>query len=458
MQCEVHSATADDHASATGRREPALSRASQRPYYDAADVVRLRGSVHDRAHARAPGRRAALGAAPHGALRPRARRAHRQPGRAEVQAGLKAIYLSGWQVAADANLAGQMYPDQSLYPANSVPAVVRRINNALAPRRPDRARRRARQRSHWFAPIVADAEAGFGGAAQRLRADEGDDRGGRRRRALRGPAREREEVRPHGRQGARPDAAQFIRTLIAARLAADVCDVPTRPRRAHRRRQREAAHERRRRARPRRSSTRRAHRRGLLPRSRAASSTAIARGLAYAPYADLIWCETSTPDLERGAASSPKAIHAKFPGKLLAYNCSPSFNWKKQPRRRDRSPSSSASSARWATSSSSSRSPASTRSTTSMFELARELQGPRDGGLRRAAAGGVRRREPTATPRRSTSARSAPATSMPSRRPWPGAAPRSPRLPGAPRSSSSTRSPEAPGVAGARRRARDALG
>ena len=143
----------------------------------------------------------------------------------QVKAGLKAIYLSGWQVAADANLAGQMYPDQSLYPANSVPAVVKRINQAL---------QRADQIDHcegsddtyWFAPIVADAEAGFGGPLNVFELMKCDDRGGRRRRPLRGSALLREEVRPHGRQGARADR-DAIRNLIAARLAADVMGVPT---------------------------------------------------------------------------------------------------------------------------------------------------------------------------------------------------------------------------------------
>ena len=122
--------------------------------------------------------------------------------------------------------------------------------------------------------------------------------------------------------------SQFIRTLIAARLAADVCDVPTVARRAHRRAQRHADHERRRRARPR-VPHRRAHARRATSASRPGLESAIARGLAYAPYADLIWCETSTPDLRRGAPSSRRRSTRSFPGKLLAYNCSPSFNWKR---------------------------------------------------------------------------------------------------------------------------------
>ena len=172
----------------------------RRPYTDE-EVERLRGSVVIEHTLARLGARAALAAA---APEPYVAALGALTGNQavqQVQAGLKAIYLSGWQVAADANLAGQMYPDQSLYPADSVPTVVRRINKALL--RADQIEHaEGDRRHHWFAPIVADAEAGFGGAAQRLRADEGDDRGGRRRRALRGPARLGEEVRSHGRQGA----------------------------------------------------------------------------------------------------------------------------------------------------------------------------------------------------------------------------------------------------------------
>ena len=156
-----------------------------------------------------------------------------------VKAGLKAIYLSGWQVAADANLAGQMYPDQSLYPANSVPQVVRRINQAL--QRADQIHHaEGKDDTYWFAPIVADAEAGFGGAAERLRADEVHDRGRRGGRALRGSARLREEVRPHGRQSADPDAGrrQASRRGAAGGRRAGRADAYDR---AHRRQRREPA-------------------------------------------------------------------------------------------------------------------------------------------------------------------------------------------------------------------------
>ena len=240
-----------------------------------------------------------------------------------VKAGLKAIYLSGWQVAADANLAGQTYPDRSLYPANSVPAVVRRINNAL--RRADQiAWSSGTAAPEWLAPIIADAEAGFGG---HLNAFE-----------LMGSMIEAGAAGVHfedqlasekkcGHLGGKVlvPTEQFERTLTAARLAADVADVPT----------------------------------VLIARTDALSATlltsdiddrdrrfltgertpegffrvgdgmesAVARGLAYAPHADLLWCETSTPDLEE-ARFFAEAILDRFPDKVLAYNCSPSFNWK----------------------------------------------------------------------------------------------------------------------------------
>ena len=208
----------------------------------------------------------------------------------QIKAGLKAIYCSGWQVAADANLAGDMYPDQSLYPVNSVPQVVRKINKAL--QRADQIESvEGNNNTDYFAPIVADAEAGFGGPLNVL-----------------------------------VPTSQFVRTLISARLAADVCGVPT----------------------------------VLIARTDANSAKlltsdiderdhefitgertpegfhkitgglemGIARGLAYAPYADLLWLETSTPCLKE-AKKFADAIHEIFPNKLLAYNCSPSFNWEK---------------------------------------------------------------------------------------------------------------------------------
>ena len=246
----------------------------------------------------------------------------------QVKAGLKAIYLSGWQVAADANIAGEMYPDQSLYPVNSVPTVVQ-AHQQHASRAPTRSSTCRRQGRHRL--LRADRRrrrSRLRRRAQRLRADEGDDRGGRRRRALRGPARLGEEVRPHGRQGAGADARSGATSSIAARLAADVhgradasllartdaeaADLVT----SRRRRQRQAV--------PAPASAR-----SKASTARATGlDQAVSRGLAYAPYADLIWCETGKPDLDFAKAFA-EAIHAKFPGKLLAYNCSPSFNWKK---------------------------------------------------------------------------------------------------------------------------------
>jgi isocitrate lyase len=241
-----------------------------------------------------------------------------------VKAGLKSIYLSGWQVAADANLAGEAYPDQSLYPSNSAPALVERINNAL--RRADQIHwAEGDLATDWFVPIVADGEAGFGGALNVFELT--------KRFILAGAAGVHYEdqlaaEKKCGHMGGKVliPTAQHIRTLLAARLAADVMDVPTL----------------------------------IVARTDANAATlltsdiderdrpfvrgdrtpegfyrvedgldsAIARGLSYAPYCDLIWCETAHPDLEE-AKKFADAIHAQFPGKLLAYNCSPSFNWSK---------------------------------------------------------------------------------------------------------------------------------
>ncbi|MBB5191092.1 isocitrate lyase [Silvimonas terrae] len=242
----------------------------------------------------------------------------------QVKAGLKAIYLSGWQVAADANLGSEMYPDQSLYPANSVPQVVRRINNTL---------QRADQISHsegddsidWFAPIVADAEAGFGGVLNAHELMKGMIEAG-----AAGVHFEDQlaSVKKCGHMGGKVlvPTREAIEKLVAARLAADVMGVPTV---LVARTDAEAA--------------------DLLTsdvddndkpfctgertpegfyRTKPGLEQAISRGLAYAPYCDLIWCETGKPDLEY-ARKFAEAIHAKFPGKLLSYNCSPSFNWKK---------------------------------------------------------------------------------------------------------------------------------
>jgi isocitrate lyase len=241
-----------------------------------------------------------------------------------VKAGLPAIYVSGWQVAADANLAGHTYPDQSLYPANSAPALVRRINNAL--QRSDQIHWAEGDRDrHWLAPIVADAEAGFGGPLNAFELMKSMIEAGAAGVHFEDQLAAEKKCGHLGGKVLVP-TSQFIRTLAAARLAADVLDVPTL----------------------------------LVARTDALSATlltsdvderdrpfctgertpegffrieaglesAIARSLAYAPYADLIWFETSTPDLGE-AREFAQAIHERFPGKLMAYNCSPSFNWKR---------------------------------------------------------------------------------------------------------------------------------
>ena len=244
----------------------------------------------------------------------------------QVRAGLDAIYLSGWQVAGDANLSGQMYPDQSLYPADSVPAVVRRINSTL---------KRADELSHaegddsidWFKPIVADAEAGFGGVLNAFELMKQMIEAGAAGVHFEDQLSSAKKCGHMGGKVLVP-TQEAINKLVAARLAADTCGVPT----------------------------------ILVARTDAESATlitsdvderdrpfidanertsegffhvrhgvesAIARGLAYAPFADLLWCETGVPDIE-DAKRFAQGIHARFPGKLLAYNCSPSFNWKKK--------------------------------------------------------------------------------------------------------------------------------
>ena len=239
-----------------------------------------------------------------------------------VKAGLQAIYLSGWQVAGDMNLAGQTYPDQSLYPANSVPAVVKRLNNALL--RADQIEwSEGKDERDWLVPIVADAEAGFGGPLHAFELTKSMIEAGAAGVHFEDQLAAEKKCGHLGGKVLIP-TAQFIRTLTAARLAADVLDVPT----------------------------------VLIARTDANSATlltsdidprdaefltgertpegyyrvrdgldaAIARGLSYAPHADLLWCETSTPDLEE-ARRFAEAIHAEYPRKMLAYNCSPSFNW-----------------------------------------------------------------------------------------------------------------------------------
>jgi isocitrate lyase len=243
----------------------------------------------------------------------------------QVRAGLKAIYLSGWQVAADANLSGEMYPDQSLYPANSVPAVVKKINAALL--RADQIEHaEGKTGRHWLAPIVADAEAGFGGPLNAYELMKQMIEAGAAGVHFEDQLASEKKCGHMGGKVLVP-TGQFIRTLTAARLAADVMGVPTV---LVARTDADAAKlltsdidER---DRPFIESQQRTPE-GFY-KVRSGVEAAIARGLAYAPYADLVWCETSHPDLAQ-AKQFAEGIHDKFPGKLLAYNCSPSFNWKK---------------------------------------------------------------------------------------------------------------------------------
>jgi len=241
----------------------------------------------------------------------------------QVKAGLEAIYLSGWQVAADANLAGQMYPDQSLYPADSVPHVVRRINQAL--QRADQIHHaEGRDDKDWFAPIVADAEAGFGGALNVFELMKAMIEAGAAGVHFEDQLASEKKCGHMGGKVLLP-TSWAIRNLVAARLAADVCGTETL---IVARTDADAAdmvisdaderdHE---------FLTGERTEEGFF-RSEAGIEQAIARGVAYAPYADLVWCETSEPDMEQ-AERFAKAIHDEHPGKLLAYNCSPSFNWK----------------------------------------------------------------------------------------------------------------------------------
>ncbi|HEX9641739.1 MAG TPA: isocitrate lyase [Candidatus Krumholzibacteria bacterium] len=241
-----------------------------------------------------------------------------------VRAGLKAIYLSGWQVAADANLSGQMYPDQSLYPANSVPQVVKRINQAL---------QRADQIEHaeggaerdWFVPIVADAEAGFGGPLNAYELMKAMIEAGAAGVHFEDQLASEKKCGHLGGKVLVP-TSHFVRTLVAARLAADVMNTPTiliarTDANSAKLLTSDIDHRDRKWLTGERTSEGFHHIRSGL-------NLAIDRGLAYAPYADLLWCETSLPDLDE-ARRFAEAIHAEFPGKLLAYNCSPSFNWKK---------------------------------------------------------------------------------------------------------------------------------
>jgi isocitrate lyase len=241
----------------------------------------------------------------------------------QVKAGLKAIYLSGWQVAADANLAGQMYPDQSLYPANSVPAVVRRINQAL--QRADQiAHSEGKRDIDWFAPIVADAEAGFGGPLNVFELIKAMIEAGAAGVHLEDQLASEKKCGHMGGKVLIPTRAA-IANLTAARLAADVCQVPTiliaRTDAGGAKLLTSDVDER---DHPFLAGGRTVE--GFF-RVRAGIDQAIARALCYAPFADLLWFETSKPDLEE-ARKFADSIHAKFPGQLFAYNCSPSFNWK----------------------------------------------------------------------------------------------------------------------------------
>ncbi|MDQ2817274.1 MAG: isocitrate lyase [Candidatus Eremiobacteraeota bacterium] len=291
--------------------------------YSAADVIRLRGSV------RREFTLARLGAERLGELLdaeeyvPALGALTGNQAMQMVRAGLKAIYLSGWQVAGDNNLAGQMYPDQSLYPANSVPAVVRRINNTLL--RADQIDwAEDRHQTYWLAPIIADAEAGFGGVLNAFELMKDMIDAGAAGVHFEDQLASEKKCGHLGGKVLVP-TSQFIRTLSAARLAADVMDVP-----AYVIARTDALGA------------------ALLTSDidpvdrafvtgerttegyhiiKAGLQSAIARGLAYAPYADLVWFETAKPDMQQ-AREFAAAIHAKFPGKLLAYNCSPSFHWK----------------------------------------------------------------------------------------------------------------------------------
>src|SRR6516164_4039126 len=243
----------------------------------------------------------------------------------QARAGLPAIYLSGWQVAADANTAGAMSPDQSLYPANAGPELCRRINRTF---------QRADQIEHseggakidWFVPIVADAEAGFGGPLNSFEIMKAYIEAGAAGVHFEDQLASEKKCGHMGGKVLIP-TSQFIRTLVAARLASDVCGVPTilvaRTDADSAKLLTSDVDER---DRPFIQSSERTPE-GFF-RLKSGVETAIARGLAYAPYADMVWCETSTPDLDQARAFA-EGIHAKYPGKMLAYNCSPSFNWKK---------------------------------------------------------------------------------------------------------------------------------
>jgi isocitrate lyase len=291
--------------------------------YSAADVARLRGSVHVESTLARRGAERLWGLLH---TEPYVHALGAMTGNQAIQmveAGLKSIYLSGWQVAADANLAGQMYPDQSLYPCNSVPTLVRSINNAF--RRADQIRHAdALPPLDYFAPIVADAEAGFGGPLNAFELMKALIEAGAAGVHFEDQLASEKKCGHMGGKVLVPTAG-FIRTLQAARLAADVLDVPTLlVARTDADSARLLTADSDERDRP--FITGKRTPEGFF-RITGGLEMAINRGLSYAPYADLIWCETSEPNLE-DAARFAEAIHEQFPGKLLAYNCSPSFNWK----------------------------------------------------------------------------------------------------------------------------------
>ena len=242
----------------------------------------------------------------------------------QVAAGLKAIYVSGWQVAADANDAAQMYPDQSLYPADSVPNLLRRLNNSLL--RADQIHHaQGRAETHWLAPLVADAEAGFGGNLNAFELMKGMIEAGAAGVHFEDQLSSAKKCGHLGGKVLVP-TVEAIQKLVAARLAADVLGVPTV---LIARTDAEAATLLTNDVDPRDREFITGERtaEGFF-RVRSGSRAAIARALAYAPYVDMIWCETSTPDIN-DAREFADGVHAKFPGKLLAYNCSPSFNWRR---------------------------------------------------------------------------------------------------------------------------------
>jgi isocitrate lyase len=291
--------------------------------YSAEDVVRLRGTLHIESTLARRGAEKLWGLLHTQPFVPALGAVTGNQALQMVDGGLKAIYLSGWQVAADANLAGQMYPDQSLYPCNSAPALVRGINNAF--RRADQIRHaEGGEGRDYFAPIVADGEAGFGGPLNAFELTKALIEAGAAGVHFEDQLSGEKKCGHMGGKVLVP-TSQHLRTLNAARLAADVMDVPTL---LIARTDANSAHLL--------NSDVDARDRPFLTGERTPEGffritggleVAIDRGLSYAPYADLLWCETSAPDLGE-ARRFAEAIHGRFPGKPLAYNCSPSFNWK----------------------------------------------------------------------------------------------------------------------------------